>query len=135
MSQAVGRAVSDPFPYIAMHVVEAIRVRQKTSSRRCKAKPVATWGDDPVRIGFVRHHVGAITVFANLTLLVPEGIRSVRAAACRIFPLRFGQQAIVGSDARAEPLRVGDRVPPADAGYGMVVVLIEPRCGPRQLRP
>src|SRR5947209_2204191 len=134
MPQALGVTVRHPLPYVAVHVVEAKLVRQEAPDRRGESESIATRGHHPIRISLAGGQVGAIPIFADLDVLIPESIAGSRAAARGVFPFRLRQQTIAGCGYRAQPLDVGDCIAPAHAGHGVIVVLLEAGRSPGQLR-
>src|SRR5258708_38862823 len=70
--QAVGLAILDPFPYVAVHIEEPELVRLERSGRRGVGEPVSAGSYGPVRKGDESGLIRAVAVFADAGIVVPE---------------------------------------------------------------
>ena len=125
MPQTVGLTVFDPFPHVAVHVVEAEFVGHEATDRRGESESVAAQGREPIRVRLAGGQVGTVAVLADVDVFVPKAEPASRAAACGILPFRLGQETIAGTGRGAEPTQIGGGIPPVDAGRRMPVVLLE----------
>src|SRR5436309_14830131 len=119
MPQAAGLAILDPFPHIAMHIVEPELVRFERSHRSRVAESVLAGGHDPIRKGSAGGLIRAVAVFADAGIFVPVCKARCRSAAGSIFPLRLGQKPVRVAGLRAKPLNIGVSIFPTDAGDRM----------------